>query len=245
MLIFHFAMRQTPEILVLAGGLGTRMWSLTGGSIPKCELPIRHNIRGIDILLQGLLRIGLEATFSASHYYYRYSQILSQSFHRMLWQKSGGTAEAVSQKGNTVLTIAPDCLFDPTEISKMIEFHIPGTITWAVTDKKLPLMNNYEGMDIEARNAIVGRTNCEIVRSPIMIIEPDIIKQFRAPSDRPEGEDLYLDVLPKIERENAIRIRMGKPSLLNAYKLNSYIFDYGTPERFRLLPEVINEIIRL
>lgn len=237
-------MPKIPELLVLGGGLGTRLWNITEGTIPKCEIPIRHDIRGIDILMQGLLRICMDATFSADRYFYHYAGFLSGTSHRLLWQKPGGTVEAVLQTGNTVLSITPDCIFDATEISRMVAAHIPGTITWAVTKNKMPMMDQYIGMDLVG-NAIVGRTNREIIRSPLMILEPEIIKQFRAPSDRPEGEDLFSDVMPRIEQENARRVKEKKPSILNAFLLDSPILDFGTPERLKLATEVLDEIVRL
>lgn len=237
-------MPKIPELLVLGGGLGTRLWNITGGTVPKCEIPIRHDVRGVDILLQGLQQTGMEATFSADRYFYRYASFLAGTSHRLLWQKPGGIVEAVLQTGNAVMSITPDCVFDATAIPRMIAAHIPGTITWAVTKYKVPLMDQYKGMDLVG-NAIIGRTNREIIRSPLMILEPEIIKQFRAPSNRPEGEDLFFDVMPRIEQENARRVKEKKSSILNAFLLDSPVLDYGTPERLRLAAEVLDEIIRI
>ena len=61
-----------PEILVLAGGVGERLRSVTGSNIPKCEVPIRENLKGIDILLKQFEDLKVDVTFSADHYFYRY-----------------------------------------------------------------------------------------------------------------------------------------------------------------------------
>lgn len=232
-------MTKEIEFLVLAGGLGERMKSVTGQSIPKYLLPIRHNLRGLDIVLDQLDLIKADATFISNSYFYHCEEIVKNSNHKMLWQKPGGVTEAVLQTGNRVLVIACDCIFPYEQLRTMIEQHQPGTITWAVTRHKSPLMSEYAGCDI-VDGRIIGRSNMFIIRSPTMIVEPDVLKPF---VNNDKKEDLYYTVMERVEKENLKRLKNGQRSILNAFYLNGPIMDYGKPDRLIITGKILDNLL--
>lgn len=237
--------KEGVETLMLAGGLGKRLEDITGGNRPKCFVELQHNYRAIDYVLEQLNRIGIVATWSADNYYYQYQKVLKGSGQRLLWQKPGGVVEAVQQPGGTVLAIALDCIFPFKDIPDMIAHHKPGTVTWAVTRHEFPGMDSYKGMDVLDDGAIVGRDDKSVIRAPVTLIDTNLLKHFtsKAPSNG-EGENLYYDVLARIERENARRVKAGKSSILNAYFLSGPVIDFGTPARLLELKEGFQGVLR-
>ena len=224
--------KENVQTLMLAGGLGKRLEEITGSNQPKCFVELQHNFRAIDYVLEQLNHIGIVATWSADNYYHQYQRILEGSGQRLLWQKPGGIVEAIKQPGGTVLAIALDCIFPFKDIPDMIARHKPGTITWAVTRHEYPGMDSYKGMDVLDDGAIVGRRDKSIIRAPVTLIDTSVMRQFtqKAPA-RGEGENLYFDVLVRLEQENSRRIKAGKSSILNAYFLSGPVVDFGTPTR--------------
>lgn len=236
--------KERVETLMLAGGLGKRLEDITGGNKPKSFVDLQHNYRGIDYVVEQLQKIGIDATWTADNYYDFYKDALQDSDHRMLWQKPGGIVEAIKQPSGTVLAIALDCVFPFKDIPKMIAQHIPGTITWAVTKSSYPGMDSYRGMDVTETGAIIGRKDLSITRAPVTLIDVDLLKQFTSPPPaRGEGENLYFDVLVRIEQENLKRIKNGKSSILNAFFLSGPVVDFGTPTRLLQLRENFQEVM--
>lgn len=216
--------------LMLAGGVGQRMWEITGGGrIPKCFLPIGKYNKAIDYIVEQLEKYGIRATWSADTYYYQYEEVLKGSEQRLLWQKPGGTTEAVCQPGGIVLVMAPDCIFPYQDILGMIKAYSPGTITWAVSCVILPGMEEYAGMDVLPNGAITGRSDKSIVRAPVLIADTSLLNEFRS---KATGPDIFYDLLPAIERENAERVLNNQRSILNAYFLSGPVLDFGTPSRY-------------
>lgn len=232
-------MSKEVEFLVLAGGMGERLKSITGQSIPKYKVPIRHDICGIDIILDELDKIKAEATFSSNSHVYQCEEIISSTNHRLLWQKPGGITQAVLQTGNRVLLIANDCIFPYEQLRKMIEKHQPGTISWAVTTHQTPLMDDYAGCDIVNSN-IIGRTDKSIIRSPTMIVDPEVLKPFVKDVAK---DDFYFTVMQKVEKENYERVKNGQRSILNAFFLNGPIMDYGTPDRLEETGKILDVLL--
>lgn len=223
------------EIFVLAGGIGHRLQSITGCSVPKCAVSITPSFRGVDLLKRQLPR---NATISADNYYYWYQR--NMPGHRMEWQSPGGVAWNIAVRNHPVLTVAPDTIMDAGVIQAIENFHKPGTITWLGTTATRRDMDQYSGMDI-VNGAITGRNDKSILRTPTLIIDPFILSRF----DIKPGEDLFWDVLPRIEEENLHRVKEGKSSLLNAFIVDTPCFDYGTPERLNTLRRRIDEITNL
>ena len=220
------------ETLMLAGGIGKRLESITGCNQPKCFVELQHQYTAFDYILEQLQKIGLTATWSADNYYYQYKNLLELTNHRMIWQKPGGIVEAIKQPGGTVLAIAVDCVFPYKDLPDMIAKHEPGTITWAVTKYSYPGMDNYRGMDITPNNAIIGRSDKSIIRAPVTIVDTELLKKFSSkPPSQGEGENFYFDVLTRIEKVNKTRIMRGEKSILNAYFLTGPVIYFGTPAR--------------
>ena len=236
--------KERVETLMLAGGLGKRLEDITGGNQPKCFVELKHQYTALDYVLEQLQKIGLTATWSADNYYYQYQNFLEKTDHRMLWQKPGGIVEAIKQPSGTVLAIALDCIFPFKDIPDMISRHQPGTITWAVTKYPYPDMEAYRGMDVTANGAIIGRGDRSITRAPVTIIDTELLKEFTtsAPSHG-EGENLYFDVLVRVERENRMRLVRGEKSILNAYFLSGPVIDFGTPARLFELKSNFEEVL--
>jgi NDP-sugar pyrophosphorylase family protein len=232
-------MAKEVEFLVLAGGLGERLKSITEQSIPKYLLPLRHNTRGIDVILDQLDSIKTGSTFISNNYFYQCEEIIKETNHRMLWQKPGGITQAVLQTGNRVIIIASDCIFPFEQLKRMVEEHQPGTISWAVTKHKSPLMSDYAGCDV-INNNIIGRSNNSIIRSPTMIIDPEILKPFVYDTEK---EDLYYTVMQRVENENLKRISKGQRSILNAFYLDGPIMDYGTPDRLKETGRILDDLL--
>jgi NDP-sugar pyrophosphorylase family protein len=227
------------EFLVLAGGQGERMKSITGQSIPKCALPVRYGIRGIDVILNQLDLIKADATFGSNNHFYQYEEIIKGTNHRMLWQKPGGITQAVLQTGNRILIIASDCIFPFEQLRRMIEQHQQGTISWAVTKYKSPLMSDYAGCDV-VNNNIIGRSNDSIIRSPTMVIDFEVLKPFVYDAEK---EDLYYTVMRRVEKENLSRVVNGQKSILNAFFLDGPIMDYGTPDRLKETGRALDDLL--
>lgn len=230
------------EALILAGGVGQRLRDVTGQSVPKCLVELKNGLTGLDYVNEQLGRLGLVATISADNYYYQIDKEFRNTEHHMLWQKPGGTVEAIYQPGGTVLIIAPDCIFPYRDIPKMIEFHRPGTITWGVTKHCFFGMEVYGGMDVRSDMAITGRKDKSIIRSPVMIVDNNLLRYFRVPNDRGQEEDFYFSLMPRIEYENAQRVSRGKNSILNAFFFSGPVVDFGTPARLFELRKHFEEI---
>ena len=78
----------------------------------------------------------------------------------------------------------------------------------------------------------MGRNDRSIIRAPVMLIDVDLLRPYTGrTATSGEGEDLYFDVLPRIERENLRRIKCQQSSILNAYFLSGPVVDFGTPIR--------------
>ena len=225
-----------PELLVLGGGIGKRLEGLTGCSIAKCALPISDSLTGIDLLKRQLSTLG-PVTFSVQHYFDWY--LRNSGGNRVEHQAETGIAQTLIEKDHPVVIIPNDCVIDLSFIPGMIESHKSGTITWAVTTWQHPQMLEYTGSTIVG-GAIVGREATSVMRTPVMLIEPDILKSFIQP-----GEDFYWKTIRRIEDENATRMQRGEPSILNAFITSTPCFDYGTPARLETLRKELHEITNL
>lgn len=233
------------EALMMAGGLGKRLENITGGNRPKCFVELQPQYSAIDYVLEQLEKIQLPATWSADNYFYQYQDRLKATGHRMLWQQPGGIVETVKQPGGTVLAIALDCVFPFKDIPAMIAQHQKGTITWAATRYPHPDMDGYRGMDVTPSGAIIGRSDKSVIRAPVTIVDTDLLKEFTtAPPSHGEGENLYFDVLVRIEKENRLRIRRGEASILNAFFLSGPVVDFGTPSRLHELRVNFQRVMR-
>lgn len=211
-------------MIVLAGGHGDRLRRITGQGIPKLGVQIAPDLRGIDFLQRELHALW-PATYSANDYYYWFQK----EGLKTVWQKGGGVAGDLIEKDHPIIILPNDCVLSLSFIPKMIESHKRGTLTWAITTQTHPLMASYNGCEI-INGAIVGRRNLQTQRTPVMVIEPSVLKPFVQ-----TGDDLYFDTMPRIEAENARRLQLGMPSILNAFNTQLPCFDYGTEERLEAL----------
>jgi len=220
-------------VVVMAGGHGTRLEKVTGMSVPKCAVTIKGERTGLDLLREQTSKLH-NVIYSASLYvdWYREHGICD-----IMWHEDKRMVKELIEFGRPVVIMPSDTLLDASFIPEMIEAHKKGTISWAMTTRKHPLMEPYCGMDI-INGAIIGRRDKSILRMPVVITDPEILKShIMTPSD-----DLYWDTLPRIEATNAERLQQGLSPILRAFMTDTYCFDYGTPERLETLRKELNEI---
>ena len=147
--------------------------------------------------------------------------------------------EAVLQRNHPVLIVAPDCISEISWIQDMVDMYKSGTIMWAATKHETPLMESYSGLDV-VDGAIIGRLDKSFIRSPIMIVDPEILRQFVSKNG---GEDFYYKIIPKMEKENYLRIKRGEKSILDVFELKVPIVDYGTSERLQFLRDNLEQVL--
>lgn len=158
---------------------------------------------------------------------------------------AGGVVEAILQRNHPVFILAPDFISNLLWVPDLFAHHVPGSITWAVSSCETEKMENYRGSTL-VDNAIVGRTDKSIVRSFAMLVEPDVLRPFvtENKNENVEGEDLFYKVMPRLEQENLRRIREGKKSILNVYRIPGRVFDYGSPERLSYLSKHLDVVLQ-
>lgn len=252
------------KTIILAGGRGHRLESITGGKIPKCFVPIDPllTIKGIDYLNKIFIENNLtDVVFSADNYYSQYEKFIKDKPYAMLLQKAGvgnggAIEQAIEEYGYSFqyLVISPDTFFSSRDLNNLIKNHKTGTISWAVGEKT-PIMDSYFGLVVrQSDNSILGDTklnwwknwnidDCkQYVKGAINIIDPYIYMDstliFKRLSKKGYPIDLYWDVLPLIEERNRRRVINNHQSFLQAIIFEEPIIDYGTPERLEFTRKV-------
>lgn len=256
------------KTIVLVGGKGSRLDSVTLGKIPKGFVEINKDktVRGIDHLDDILARNGIQnAIFSTRNYSEPYETFVRGKSYIVFYQsKETGTSGAIEEifkehgYDHQYLVISGDVYCHYLNIAKMLQNHIPGTISWGVTNLDYPLMEPYYGLVVEKNShAIIGDiklpwwqegdfagTNL-YVKSAVNIIDPivyrDAVQIFRKKIYKEYPLDLYWDILPCFEDYNRKRMTVGESSLLQAIKMDYPFIDYGTPERLELTRAVYED----
>lgn len=246
------------KTIILAGGRGKRLESITDGKIPKCFVTIDQfsEVKGIDHLHKIFIENNLtDVVFSADYYYSQYEEYIKDKPYSMLLQKenvgNGGAVEqAIEEFGYKFqyLVISPDTFFSSKDLNTLIKNHKIGTISWAVSEKETLIMDSYFGLVVnKSDNYILGDKklkywkdwkieNCqEYVKGAINIIDPyvymDSMSIFKRLSKKSYPIDLYWDILPLIEERNRRRVVSNRQSFLQATIFKEPIIDYGIPER--------------
>lgn len=259
------------RVIMLAGGRGTRLHSVTQGEIPKCfvYLDKSKTTRGIDYLDRLLAKTGLDPkniVFSANDYYGQYQEKIDgkNSGYTMLRQfddvgNGGAVEQAVNEYGldYQYLVISPDTLFSSRDLNKIITEHKPGTISWAVNTYN-EIMSPYFGLVVERNGAVIGDSKINplpenelknknlYIKGAINIFDPrlymEYFNKFKVNFGNSYPIDLYWQILPFIEKKNAERVKNRKDSIMQAVVFNDPIIDFGVPER--LFYVIDNELLK-
>lgn len=252
------------KTIILAGGRGHRLESITGGKIPKCFVPIDPllTVKGIDYLNKIFIENNLtDVVFSADYYYLQYEEFIKNKPYTMLLQKTeigngGAVEQAIEEYGYSFqyLVISPDTFFSSRDLNNLIKNHKMGTISWAVGEKT-SIMDSYFGLVVkQSDNSILGDTKLnwwkhwntdgckQYVKGAINIIDPYIYMEstdiFKRLCKKRYPIDLYWDILPLIEERNRRRVINNRQSFLQAYIFEEPIIDYGTPERLEFTRKI-------
>lgn len=258
------------KTIVLVGGKGSRLDSVTHGKIPKGFVEINRDktVRGVDHLNDILSRNGIQnAIFSTHNYSDPYETFVRSKSHTVFYQSqdtgtSGAIEEIFERYGyeHQYLVMSGDVYCHYLNITKLLQNHVPGTISWGVTSLDYPLMEPYYGLVVEKdSHAIIGDiklpwwqqddlTGTDLyVKSAVNIIDPVVYREavriFRDKIYKEYPLDLYWDILPCFEEHNRKRVTAGQSSLLQAVKMDHPFIDYGTPERLELTRAVYEDHI--
>lgn len=258
------------KTIVLVGGKGSRLDSVTQGKIPKGFVEINKDktVRGVDHLNDILARNGIQnAIFSTRNYSEPYETFVRGKSHAVFYQsKETGTSGAIEEifeeygYEHQYLVMSGDVYCHYLNIAKLLQNHVPGTISWGVTSLDYPLMEPYHGLIVKKNShAIIGDsklpwwqegdlTDTDLyVKSAVNIIDPviyrDAVRIFQKKIYKEYPLDLYWDILPCFEDHNRKRVAAEEPSLLQAVKMDYPFIDYGTPERLELTRAVYEDQI--
>lgn len=253
------------KTIVLVGGKGTRLDTITQGRIPKGFVEINEDktVRGVDHLGDILARNGItDAIFSTRNYSEFYEEFVRGTAHTVFYQPqetgtSGALEEIFERYGyeHQYLVMSGDVYCHYCNIAKLLQRHVPGTISWGVTPLVYPLMEPYYGLVVDSEShAVIGDIKLPwwqhgsligtklYVKGAVNIIDPVVyrnaVRVYREIVYKENPLDLYWDILPCFEEHNRKRIIAGKPSLLQAVEMDYPFIDYGTPERLELTRRV-------
>lgn len=241
------------HIVILAAGFGTRLRAVSGG-LPKGLVAVRpsDNARGLDLMQECFDSIPYDEiilyrrdderdAFRSVIDRYGYAECAAAE------STEKGIMKVMEKFGHEYryIVCAQDIHCEPQDFARFVrESSLRHAIHWGVFRDE-PSMSDYDGLIVDsATKAVIGDAAEESPREATYIkgalhsVPPDIYREYV--SDRLVGRDsndgdFYWDALPFIRRSNRQRVEGGLPSVLNAVPFHRPIFDYGTPERLRLL----------
>src|SRR6266567_8767190 len=155
------------KTIVLLGGKGTRLSSVTGDRIPKGFVEINKDktIRGIEFLEAALHQAGItDIILSLGYYSEQYEAFAKGKPYEFFYQTplsgtSGALEDVVNHYGYSYqyLVLSGDIYFDPRDVIKMLYEHTPNTITWGVMPLAYEQMEPYHGLVVDEKTkAIIG-----------------------------------------------------------------------------------------
>lgn len=253
------------RVIVMAGGRGIRLESITKGLIPKDFIPLSKDgtKRGIDHTMESLNRIGLtDVIYSVNYYYDIYAKEFAGTKVKLHYQDENDSHgidlhKIITTEGGDkqYLILPTDVLFHPSDLRNLILAHQPGTITRGVSLYKYKEMEPYYRTYVDpTKKAIVGVdgspfqkkaptiTTEKVVGSPIMIIDPTLYQKlfkFHSKYTHKESKiDLYLDILWLTTEWNKRRVESGRDPILFAHMFDHAHIDFGTPTSLSLARDV-------
>lgn len=256
------------RVVVMAGGRGRRLESITQGRIPKDFVPIDENgtIRGVDHTIKTMQSIGLtDIIYSANYYYDMYYEELSKAGVRLHFQEEGDCHgidlyKIIEKEGadKQYLILTTDILYQPRDIKNLLLNHKPSSITRGVSEHVYREMESYYRTHIDPNsNAIVHvegspfqKTATElptekVVGSPVLIIDPELylrlFKIHERYTHKKSNVDLYLDIMWLTTELNRRRVERGRDPILFAQMLDKPHIDYGTPDGLALTRSVYKD----
>ncbi|MDO8618369.1 MAG: sugar phosphate nucleotidyltransferase [Candidatus Daviesbacteria bacterium] len=256
------------KVIVMAGGKGRRIESITKGEVPKDFITIdkEQKIRGIDYIRSILRNLELnDVTYSANYYYGMYKEALSDTPYKLHYQQEGdnhGTDlyKIITEQGVNYqyLVLTTDMYFGSSDLQEMINTHKVGTATWATAHFQFPEMEPYRCLVVDDKtNAVLGDprslwwqrngdTNPNLyIEGSIIMTDPELYLQVYRLHTRLykklTGLDLYSDVGFLLAEKNRRRVAGGFDSIFNACMFTNPFIDYGNPERLELVRRVFSD----
>lgn len=244
------------KVVVMGGGLGKRLESITGGVIPKdfVEIDPDRHIRGIDNTQAALEDSSLtDIIYSGSRHLPLYQKELSKKnityhFQDETFGHGKELMTIINEHGmnSQYLVLPTDIYFKSSDLEILLQQHKPGTVSWGVTLNSYPEMEAYKNLVVRKDSfAIICKTHSrfyplvkndprtELVYNTVMIIfDPVVFKHaydLWTRLERPSGSvDLYRDIGIILAEENRRGIQRGRESFLNAIQFLHPVMDYGT-----------------
>lgn len=259
--------------VVMAGGKGTRLSSITGGRYPKDYEYINHQktIRQIDLTTRYLSELKLkDVVYSANHFLPLYEERFKGMGYKFNYQEPGinhGTdlKNIIEQCGTDkqYLILSTDTIFRMKDLKGLIFSHKKGSMTRAVSDLQHRDYLNYHHVLADRETfAIVGDersgyssginvSDCFIfTASPIAIIDPllfmETYEMHERLSNKNSGVDLWLEVGFLLAERNRRRLKRRHEfqSLYNAHVFQGPLLDFGTPNSLQRARDRFSSIER-
>ena len=254
-------------VVVMAGGRGVRLQSITNGIIPKDFVPISEDgkKRGIDHTLNSLSCIGLtNIIYSVNYYYDIYSKELAGTGIKLHYQDENDSHgsdlyKIIEIEGTTkqYLILPTDILFHPSDLKNLILAHQNNTITRGVSSYVYKEMEPYYRTQLDnERQVIIGIDGSpfqkrapmtiteRVVGSPILLIAPLLYQKLfslhRRYSHKDSKVDLYLDIMWLTTELNKRRVERGRDPILFAHRFDYPHIDFGTPQGLNLARSIYN-----
>jgi histidinol-phosphate phosphatase family protein len=230
------AMRRPTQLVVLAGGMGTRLAAVTGG-LPKALVPVagkpvlerqvelaaRHGIERVLLLLGH----GAEEVVAWTRTWTGPGVEFSWQIEREPRGTGGAIVDALHALDERFVLFFADQLLD-FDVGQLVEHHAAAEndVTVVVHPNDHPHDSDLLEVDDAGRvNALhrpphAGRLIRNIVNAATYVIE----KRSLEPMVVPEGDraDLARDLLPRM---------INSGTRVGAYRSREYLKDMGTPER--------------
>lgn len=256
------------RVVVMAGGRGRRLESITNGRIPKDFVPIDRTeaVRGIDHTIRTLQAIELtDVIYSANYYYNMYQDELSGIGVQMHLQEEDDCHgidlyKIIKKEGEDkqYLVLTTDILYKPSDIRNLLQQHRPYTISRGVSQHTYSEMEPYYRTHVEPNDNLivkvdgspfqqeeVGFPTEKVVGSPVLVIDPSLyLELFRIHelyTSKHSDVDLYTDVLWLATELNRRRAEKGRKPILFAHMFEKAHIDYGTPAGLELTRTVYEE----
>lgn len=236
------------KVVILAGGYGQRLLPITN-DVPKPLLPL-FNRYAIEHLINHLINQGFKEFIIQLHYKYQAiiekvnaMNLTNVDVQYIIEENSLGTAGCLKLSKHYLtepfLLVNGDILFDG-ELSQAIKAHFENNHQFSMMVKQVEKCSSYGNVKIKNGQIVdyvekphAGNEVSKNVNTGIYILNPEIIEYI------PENQfyDISTDLIPLL---------LSMDRKLNAFYLEGYWIDFGTPRRFaKLLVDWIEEKVNL
>ena len=222
-----------PEVVVLAGGLGTRLRSILEGK-PKCLAPIAER-PFLEYLLCFLRRQGANEVVLAVGYqsdqvmqYFGDGRRLGLRLRYSIERTLLGTAGALRLagellKGSRVIVVNGDSIAD-VPLKSVLQYHARRKALVTIALAKVSDVSRYGSVELDRTGQVVqfmekSSGGAGWVSAGVYVLERDFIE--RIPPGRP------------ISLEHDVFVGLVASSGFYGYPFVGYFIDIGTPEAYR------------